>query len=84
MKLRRRIACLAALFAVTWASLWPLVSTAHAWMADVTMPLCHQAGMQVAPDVFVSPGISWNLSKNTQLYAFVQIPVYQSVNGVQS
>src|SRR5258706_2706848 len=33
--------------------------------------------------VFVSPGASWNLSKATQLYAFVQIPVYQSVNGVQ-
>ena len=50
MKLRRRLACFAALFAVTWVSLWPLVSTAHAWMADETMPLCHQAGMQVAPD----------------------------------
>jgi hypothetical protein len=50
MRLRRRLACFAALFAVTWASLWPLVSTAHAWMADETMPLCHRAGMQVAPD----------------------------------
>ena len=50
MKLRRRLACFAALFAVTWVSLWPLVSIAHAWMADETMPLCHQAGMQVAPD----------------------------------
>jgi hypothetical protein len=33
--------------------------------------------------VFVSPGVSWNLSKATQLYAFVQLPIYQSVNGVQ-
>jgi hypothetical protein len=33
--------------------------------------------------LFVSPGVSWNLSKNAQLYAFVQLPVYQSVNGVQ-
>jgi hypothetical protein len=33
--------------------------------------------------VFVSPGISWNVARDTQLYAFVQVPVYQSVNGVQ-
>lgn len=33
--------------------------------------------------VFVSPGISWNLSRDAQLYAFVQVPVYQAVNGVQ-
>ncbi len=32
---------------------------------------------------FVSPGVSWNFAKSAQLYAFVQIPVYQSVNGVQ-
>ena len=28
-------------------------------------------------------GISWNVGKNTQLYAFAQVPIYQSVNGVQ-
>ncbi len=33
--------------------------------------------------VFASPGISWNFAKSAQLYAFVQLPVYQSVNGVQ-
>ena len=33
--------------------------------------------------VFVSPGVSWNFSKSAQLYAFVQVPLYQSVNGVQ-
>ncbi len=37
-------------------------------------------GQRVA---FVSPGISWNFAKTAQLYAFVQVPVYQSVNGVQ-
>jgi hypothetical protein len=31
----------------------------------------------------VSPGISWNVGKNTQLYAFAQVPIYPSVNGVQ-
>jgi hypothetical protein len=31
----------------------------------------------------LSPGISWNFAKSAQLYAFVQVPVYQSVNGVQ-
>ena len=32
---------------------------------------------------FVSPGASWNFARNAQLYAFVQLPVYQNVNGVQ-
>lgn len=47
------------------------------------------SGANAEPDdsgqrqVFVSPGASWNLSKSAQLYAFVQVPVYQSVNGVQ-
>ena len=31
----------------------------------------------------VSPGIVFTLGRNAQLYAFVQKPVYQSVNGVQ-
>jgi hypothetical protein len=33
--------------------------------------------------VFVSPGISWNVGRDAQVYAFVQVPVYQAVNGVQ-
>ena len=33
--------------------------------------------------LFVSPGISYNLGRNAQLYAFVQVPVYQRANGVQ-
>lgn len=33
--------------------------------------------------VFLSPGVSWNVSRDAQVYAFVQVPVYQAVNGVQ-
>ena len=33
--------------------------------------------------LFVSPGISWNLGRSAQLYAFAQFPIYQRVNGVQ-
>jgi hypothetical protein len=33
--------------------------------------------------VYLSPGISWNLGRRTQLYAFAQVPLYQAVNGVQ-
>ena len=33
--------------------------------------------------LFVSPGVSWNFMQNAQAYAFVQLPVYQWVNGVQ-
>jgi hypothetical protein len=32
---------------------------------------------------YVSPGISWNATRDLQLYAYVQLPIYQSVNGVQ-
>jgi hypothetical protein len=33
--------------------------------------------------VYVSPGITYNVARNAQVYAFVQVPLYQSVNGVQ-
>jgi len=33
--------------------------------------------------VWISPGLSWNVAKNVQLYAFAQFPLYQKVNGVQ-
>ena len=33
--------------------------------------------------LFATPGISWNLAKNAQLYAFGQFALYQRVNGVQ-
>ncbi len=32
---------------------------------------------------FASPGMSYAVSDRTQLYAFVQLPVFQRVNGVQ-
>ena len=33
--------------------------------------------------IFVSPGVSYLLTENVQVYSFVQIPLYQYVNGVQ-
>ena len=50
MTFRRRIVALLALFGVAWATLWPLVSAAHAQAAGEAMPLCHMAGMMVMPD----------------------------------
>ena len=47
------------------------------------------SGLQAEPDdtggrfLFVSPGISYAVTKTTQLYAFLQKPLYQHVNGVQ-
>ena len=49
MNLRRRIAAGIALFAVSWASLWPLVTSAHARIAGDEMALCHGAGTMVEP-----------------------------------
>src|SRR5947208_6650531 len=50
MKQHRRLVSLAALIAVVWTSLWPLVSAAHALALAEPMPLCHQAGMMVSPE----------------------------------
>jgi hypothetical protein len=33
--------------------------------------------------LFASPGVSYVLAKSLQVYAFVQLPLYQYVNGVQ-
>jgi hypothetical protein len=47
------------------------------------------SGLQAEPDdtggqfLFVSPGASYAVTKSFQVYGFVQIPIYQRVNGVQ-
>ncbi len=47
------------------------------------------SGVNAEPDdsgqrqVFVSPGLAWNFARGAQAYAFVQLPVYRAVNGVQ-
>lgn len=33
--------------------------------------------------VYLSPGLTYSASKSTKLYGFVQLPLYQYVNGVQ-
>ena len=47
------------------------------------------AGVNAEPDlsgsntVFLSPGLGYALSRDAQLYGYVQLPVYRHVNGVQ-
>ena len=47
------------------------------------------SGAQAEPEdsggyfAFIGPGLSFNIGRSTQLYSFVQVPVYQYVNGVQ-
>src|SRR5512141_363380 len=50
MTMKRRIVAFCAVLAVAWTALWPLVSAAHALAFAESMPLCHQAGMQVEAD----------------------------------
>jgi hypothetical protein len=46
-------------------------------------------GLEAEPEdsggnfLYVSPGLSYVITKNVQLYGFVQLPLYQYVNGVQ-
>jgi hypothetical protein len=49
----------------------------------------HDLGDNAEPDesegkfLYFTPGVSYGLSHALQLYAFVQLPIYQYVNGVQ-
>ncbi len=51
VELRRRIVTWIALVAVGWVTLWPAVAEMHASMAGEAVPLCHQAGSMVMPDM---------------------------------
>jgi hypothetical protein len=33
--------------------------------------------------VYLSPGVTWNISRRFSAFAFVQVPLYQRVNGLQ-
>jgi len=33
--------------------------------------------------IYLSPGVTWNLSRRFSAYAFFQVPLYQHVNGLQ-
>jgi hypothetical protein len=48
MPKRRRLLSAFVALAVAWTALWPLVSAARAAAMDLVVPLCHQAGSQVA------------------------------------
>ncbi len=49
----------------------------------------HDSGANAEPDdtggsfLYISPGIAYAMGPNTQVYGFVQLPVYTYVNGVQ-
>ena len=54
-----------------------------------TLVKAKDRGDEAEPDdsggkfVYLSPGISYSLTRDVQIYGFVQFPVYQYVNGVQ-
>ena len=49
----------------------------------------HDSGANAEPDlsgsktVFLSPGLSYALTHDFQIYSFLQLPIYRQVNGVQ-
>lgn len=62
------------------------------WVPQVQLNWFHKSADQGAladtPDTegtvaYLSPGISGSLSKNVQLYAFVQVPIYSHLQGYQ-
>lgn len=68
---------------------YELTSTVGVMLQLNVLKRWRDSGSQAEPGdtggnfIFVSPGVSFALSKNTQIYGFVQLPLYQYVNGVQ-
>ena len=67
----------------------PLSESWHALVQVNASVKARDAGVNAEPDlsgsntVFLSPGLSYALSHDAQIYGFVQLPVYRHVNGVQ-
>jgi len=57
VNLPRRIVAWITLCGVGWATLWPVVAAGHAAATGAAMPLCHQAGSMVMPDMPDTPGM---------------------------
>lgn len=81
-------ASLAAL-AIALHALWPLIVQARPKQAPMLVPVCtvdgvtHYLELPAGRSLFISPGLSYALTDKLQVYGFLQLPVYQYVNGVQ-
>jgi hypothetical protein len=70
-------------------SRWELSDKAGVMLQLNTLFKGRDSGLEAEPEdsggkfVFLSPGFSYAFGKNLQAYAFVQLPLYQYVNGVQ-
>jgi hypothetical protein len=62
------------------------------WSAALQLNVAHRgrdSGAQAEPDlsgsttVQISPGVNVAVGGSTHVYGFVQVPVYQHVNGIQ-
>jgi hypothetical protein len=67
----------------------PLAESWHALVQVNASIKERDSGVNAEPDlsgsttVFLSPGLSYALSHDVQIYGFAQLPVYRHVNGVQ-
>jgi hypothetical protein len=66
------------------------VGASWAWMLQANyLYKGRDSGSDAEPDdsgqqaIFVSPGVAYSIGQDVQLYAFVQLPLWQKVNGVQ-
>lgn len=68
---------------------YPLTHDLSAMLQANALLRKHDGGAQADPEdsggtwLWLSPGLAYALGAHTQLYGFVQLPVYQRVNGVQ-
>lgn len=67
----------------------PLAPQLHAMLQLNALVRGRDGGVNAEPElsgsksVFFSPGLSYALSHDVQIYGFVQLPLYRHVNGVQ-
>ncbi len=76
-------------FSVTRGYRYPLNLHVTAILQLNAMVRTRDGGANAEPDVtggqsvFASPGLSWSLSPLTEVYGFVQLPVYRHTHGAQ-
>ena len=68
---------------------YPITDSLQALAQVNTLIKTRDTGANAEPElsgsktVFLSPGVSYSLTHDTQLYGFLQLPVYRHVNGTQ-
>lgn len=65
------------------AESWHALAQLNAAIKERDTGVNAEPGLSGSTTVFLSPGLSYALSHNVQIYGYAQLPLYRHVNGVQ-